>query len=254
LVRENKVKRLLREGKPAVGSWLQLSSPLAAELMAHAGWDWLVIDAEHSPADYETMAAMMMAISTTDTIPMVRLQANSPVYFKRALDAGAYGVVVPMVNTPEEAEQAVKSAKYPPQGIRSVGTGRCLLYGGEDYRAKANDEIAVVVQIEHIDAINRAEEILSVPGVDACFIGPSDLAASMNLPVWSLDNEDPRHVDAVRRLLAAARKCGVPAGIHVASSVTANQRIQEGFQFIAVASDLTFMSRTAKAEAGAVKR
>lgn len=239
-MRKNKVKERLESGIPSVGSWLNLASPFAAEYMAHIGWDWLVVDTEHSPIDMETTAHCFQAICTTDTIPMARVAWNSPVLMKRLLDAGAMGLVVPMVNSPEEAELAVKAMKYPPEGIRSIGGGRCRLYG-DDYQERANEEILVIVQIEHINAVKRAEEILSVKGVDACFIGPNDLAGSMGIKPGS-----PEHEEAIQAVLKAAKDKGVAPGIHVFSADEANRRIDQGFLFIAVSSDVGFLTMGAR--------
>jgi len=234
-VKKNTVKEKLIAGKPSVGTWLSLASSISAEYMAHAGFDWLVVDTEHSPVGFETTVHCFQAICTTDTIPMARVAWNDPMLMKRLLDAGAMGLVVPMVNSPKEAEMAVKAMKYPPQGFRSLGGGRASLYG-TDYFARANDEILVIVQIEHIDAVNRAGEILSVEGVDACFIGPNDLAGSMGLKP-DIHCRHPDHAAAVMRVLESAKNIGKPAGIHCATVEAVNMRIEQGFQFIAISSD-----------------
>jgi len=185
-MRPNAVKRKLRAGEPAIGTFMALGSTLGAEQLAHLGFDWLVIDQEHGAIDATLTQSLLQAISTTDTVPLIRVPWNSGDWIKRALDAGAYGLVVPMVNTREEAEAAVQATRYPPLGSRSIGGSRTRLYGGADYVEKANDEILLIVQIEHIDAVRNAREILGVPGVDAYFIGPGDLCASMGLPnTWS---------------------------------------------------------------------
>lgn len=234
-MKKNTVKEKLSAGKPSVGTWLSLASWLSAEYMAHAGFDWLVVDTEHSPVGFETTVNCFQAICTTDTIPMARVAWNDPMLIKRLLDAGAMGLVVPMVNSPEEAERAVKAMKYPPQGIRSLGGGRASLYGS-DYFAEANNEIAVIIQIEHIDAVKRAEAILSVDGVDACFIGPNDLAGSMGLKP-DIHCSHPDHESAVMQTLKSAKKAGKPAGIHCVTTEAVNRRIEQGFQFIAISSD-----------------
>jgi 4-hydroxy-2-oxoheptanedioate aldolase len=243
-MRLNTVMRLLKEGKPAIGTWLNLPCILSAEAVAHAGWDWVTVDMEHGPIDYEMLAHMFMAIGTTSAIPMCRIPNNDPVHIKRILDAGAMGIVVPMVNTAEEAANAVRSAKYPPEGIRSAGGGRWRFWASDgdakDYTDHANDEIAVIVQIEHIDAVKHAEEILSVPGVDACFIGPNDLAWSMGFGK-GLGEKDPRHAEAIQEVLRAAKKVGTPAGIHCRNVDEVSMRIEQGFQYCACMSELNFM-------------
>jgi len=213
--------------------------------MAHIGFDWLVLDTEHSPIDLTTAVHCLQAISTTSTSPMVRVAWNDPILIKRALDAGAYGLVVPMVNTREEAERAVRATRYPPQGDRSVGGVRPRLYGGADYVEHANEEILLVVQIEHIEAVRNAREILSTPGVDAYFVGPNDLASSMGLQGTPF-LQDPRFQEALASVLRVARELGVPAGIHTYDAAAARQRIEEGYQFIALSSDWRLL--TAKAQ------
>lgn len=243
-MRLNKVKRLLKEGKPAIGSWLNLPCLNSAEAMAHAGWDWVTVDAEHGPMDMLMLNNMFMAIGTTDAVPMCRIPENDPVWVKRILDAGAMGIVVPMVCSAEEAAMAVKYAKYPPEGIRSAGGGRWRFWAGGDYTQHANDEILVIVQIEHPDAVERAEEILSVPGVDGCFIGPGDLAWTMGFGK-GLGEKDPRHAEAVARVVRAAKKVGVPAGIHCRSVEEVPARVEQGFQFLACMNDIGFLFNAA---------
>jgi 4-hydroxy-2-oxoheptanedioate aldolase len=243
-LKPNTVKRILQAGKPAVGVWINWPSPVAAEALASVGWDWLVVDTEHGAIDLESMQAMFIAIGATPTIPMCRVPWNDPVHIKRALDAGSLGIVVPMVCTPEEATQAVRAAKYPPEGIRSSGGGRWRYYAGADYTEKANDEIAVIVMIEHVDAVKNAEAILSVKGVDACFIGPNDLSWSMDVP-FGRARGTPEHQALIAEVLRAAQKVGVPAGIHCSGPEEVNRRIDQGFQFLACTNDAGFMMKAA---------
>jgi len=243
-VKKNRVKELWHEGKATVGTWLALGSPLVAEIIAHMGFDWVLIDTEHGTIGIETTQSIIQAMSATATVPIVRVAWNDPALIKRALDAGAYGLLIPMVNTREEATRAVQASRYPPVGIRSYGGPRVRLYGGVDYFEHANEEIAVIVQIEHIDAVNRIDEILSVAGIDAWFIGPQDLAASMGVKL-GLDNPDPRHIEAVSKVLAAGKKHHIPGGILVGSPEAVNQRIAQGFQFIGLSSDEGFLRSAA---------
>jgi 4-hydroxy-2-oxoheptanedioate aldolase len=243
-MRKNKVKERWRRGEPSVGSWLSLGNPLAAELMAHIGFDWLTVDMEHNAIDIELTQSIFQAIGTTDTVPFARVPWNDPQIIKRVLDIGAYGVVIPNVLDREEAERAVGACRYPPDGFRGIGTLRGYLYGGPDYAQRANEEIAVICMIEHIDAVGRAEEIMSTPGLDAVFIGPNDLAASMGVPL-GLDNPHPEHRAAVARVLETAKRLGVPAGIHCGSVEAVNERIEEGFLWLALSSDAGFLSGAA---------
>ena len=244
-MRANHVRRRLAAGEPSIGTWLSLPSPEAAEYVSRLGFDWLVVDSEHNPIDIRTLAQMFAAMAASSIAPMVRIPWNNPENFKRVLDAGAWGVVVPMVNSRAEAEAAVSAAKYPPRGTRSLGGGmRAIRWGStaDEYSRHADDEILVVLQIEHIDGVNVADEILSVPGVDACFIGPNDLAASMGISLGiPLESDHPELVAAVEEIRAACLRNGVAPGIHCSGPAGINQRIAEGFQFLAMASELKFL-------------
>ena len=244
-MRANHVRRRLAAGEPSIGTWLSLPSPEAAEYVSRLGFDWLVVDTEHNPIDIRTLAQMFAAMAASSTAPMVRIPWNSPENFKRVLDAGAWGVVVPMVNSREEAEQAVSAARYYPDGSRSVGGGRFPMSfdaGAEEYFRNANDQILVVLQIEHIQGVENADAILSVPGVDACFIGPNDLAASMGMGLGvPLESDEPRLVEAITEIRNACVRNGVAPGIHTSGAAGVNQRIAEGFQFCALASELRYM-------------
>src|SRR3990170_725532 len=241
----NHVRRRLAAGEPSIGTWLSLPSPEAAEYVSRLGFDWLVVDTEHNPVDIRTLAQMFAAMANSNTAPMVRIPWNSAENFKRVLDAGAWGVVVPMVNSREEAEHAVSAARYAPGGTRSVGGGRFPMSfdtGAEEYFRNANDHVLVVLQIEHIQGVENADAILSVPGVDACFIGPNDLAASMGIGLGvPLESDNPALVEAIFEIRDACIRNGVAPGVHTSGAAGANQRIEEGFQFLALASELKYM-------------
>lgn len=241
----NHVKQRLRAGEPSVGTWLAIPAPESAEYVSHLGFDWLVVDAEHNPVDIRTLTQMFVAMSNSGISPMVRIPWNTPENFKRVLDAGAWGIVVPMVNSREEAETAVAATRYPPDGHRSVGGGRHGVSFGtsaaEYYRA-ANEQVLLVLQIEHIDGVEHADEILSTPGVDACFIGPNDLAASMGLGLGTpLESDHPELVQAIMHVRDVSQKHGVAPGIHCSNAQAVNMRIGQGFQFCAMASELKYM-------------
>ncbi len=244
-MRINHVRQRLQQGEPSIGTWMALPSPEAAEYVSKLGFDWLVVDTEHNPVDIRTLAQMFAAMSESGIAPMVRIPWNSPENFKRVLDAGAWGIVVPMVNSREEAEMAVAATRYPPTGERSVGGGRHAMSFGTsaaEYYRNANDQVLLVAQIEHIDGVNNAEEILSVPGVDACFIGPNDLAASMGLGLGvSLEADHPELVEAILHVRDTAKKHGVAPGVHTSGAEGVNFRIDQGFQFCAMASELRYM-------------
>jgi 4-hydroxy-2-oxoheptanedioate aldolase len=239
----NPVKAALKDGRPSVGTWLSLGNLLAARLMARAGFAWLTVDMEHSHVGWETATNMFAAIADAGCTALARVPANRHDHIKRALDNGAQGIVVPMVNSRDEAIAAVRAAKYPPVGNRSVGgTAHALNFAATsgDYYARANDEILVVLQCEHIDAVNQADSIFSVPGIDAIFVGPNDLAASMR----SADNQPPsgdETAQVMKRILAACRKHKVAPGLHCTSTEETLHRMEEGWQFLAIGSELRMM-------------
>jgi 4-hydroxy-2-oxoheptanedioate aldolase len=242
-VKTNPVRAKLRRGEPSVGTWLTLSDPTVAQLMARVGFDWLTVELEHSPTSLESAAQMFAIAGGNGAVPLVRVPHNSVAHIKRVLDTGAWGVIVPMVNSRAEAEAVVRAARYRPIGERSIGGAQHAASFGTDpakYYARANDEILVIVMAEHVDAVERIDAIVSVPGIDAVFVGPNDLHASLGLPP-AFDSDHPAFNQALRRILAAAKAHGLPAGIHVPDAAHARRRIEEGWQFIAVASEVGFM-------------
>ncbi|MBI4589702.1 MAG: 2-dehydro-3-deoxyglucarate aldolase [Candidatus Rokubacteria bacterium] len=250
----NHVKVKLREGKAVAGTWLNLGDPIAAEAIAALGFDWLVVDTEHSPIGLDAMAHMFQAIGRFPTAPMARIPWNSEEHIKRVLDAGAWGFVAPNVRSRAEAELVVAAAKYPPNGVRSLGIGRHHLSFKTDpatYYQRANDEIVVVLQIEHIDGVRKIDDILSVPGVDACYIGPNDLCASMGLAP-SLEPSHREFEDAIQTTKRSALKHGVAPGIHCATVETLNRRVADGWRFMGILGDVRFMTAAAKVARDAI--
>ena len=244
-MRKNVVKEKLQRGEPSIGTWVSTGNPLVAEVLAHTGFDWLTVDMEHNAIDLENLLACFYAITTTDTVPFVRVPWNDPQILKRVLDIGAYGVVVPNIKTPEEAEMAVQACRYAPEGFRGVGSLRGRLYGGPDYYEKANEEIAVVLMIEDVEGVRRIAEICNVPGVDALFIGPADLASSLGVPI-GYDNPHPDHKAAVRQVLETGKRFNIPVGIHCADADEVNRRIEEGFLWMPIVSDARFLAAAAQ--------
>jgi len=246
----NIVKKKLNQGLPSVGTWLSVSSPFTSEMMSQVGFDWLVIDMEHNPISIETAGVMVSSIFNSNTVPLVRIPWNTGENIKRVLDMGAWGIVVPMVNSREEAERAVSNSKYFPLGNRSIGGSRHALgfsTSSTEYYKNANNEILLVIQIEHIDAVNRIDEILSVPGIDACFIGPNDLMSSMGIEP-ELETSKAEVNAVIEQIRKAAERHGIASGIHVPNAESANKRIKEGFQFVAVSSELGMMLSKARSE------
>jgi 4-hydroxy-2-oxoheptanedioate aldolase len=245
----NPVTDKLRSGQPALGSWLGLCSPVAAESLAHMGWDWLVVDVEHSPVGFDTMVNMFRAIQLGGAVPMARMPWNNTVWIQRTLDAGALGLVVPMVNTAEDAEKVVSNMKYATKGQRSWGGSRVAAYVEGDYCTWTDDNLAVMVMIETAQAVENAAQILSVEGVTGCFIGPADLALSLECTETGPGTE---HEAAMMEVLAVCKKLGKVAGKHCGSGAEVSARIGQGFRFLALSSDAGLMAKAARAEYAAI--
>ena len=242
-MKENPVKRALRAGKPQIGTWLTLGSIAAARFMARVGLPWLTVDMEHTHTDIQTATYMFAAIADAGCVPLARIPTGHHEYIKMVLDCGAMGIVAPMVMDADEARTIVAACKYPPRGNRSIGGGMHSLNFGttaQDYYRHADDEILVVIQTEHIAAVAIADEIYSVPGLDAVFVGPNDLSYSMRSADGSFAS--PETFEAtLTRIREAAQRNHLPCGLHVFSPADALRRAREGWQFIAVNSELKMM-------------
>ncbi len=251
-MRKNRVKEIWARGGTVVNGWLQLSDALAAEAMAHAGWDSLVIDMQHGAADFESAMSIMQAISTTQTVPFARVPWNEPGPIMKLLDGGCYGIICPMTNNREEVERFVGACRYPPSGYRSYGPFRASLYGGPDYPENADDEVVTMAMIETEEALGNLDDILSVPGLDAVLVGPADLGQSLGLGP-AVDREEPEILSAIDRILEAADKHGVVPGIFTGSASYARRMAQEGFRFVSVGTDVRLMADAAQSTAREVK-
>ncbi|MEJ5222351.1 MAG: aldolase/citrate lyase family protein, partial [Tepidiforma sp.] len=228
-MRINTVKQRWAAGDVTYGGWLSIANTFTAEVMAHQGFDWLCIDMQHGVIDYPAAVAMLQVIGGTPTIPFVRVPWNEPGIIGKVLDAGAMGVIIPMVNTPEEARAAVGACRYYPEGFRSYGPTRAAYYAGADYFAGANREIACIPMIETRQALDRLDEILAVPGIDAVYVGPADLSITLGLPP-RMDN-DGAFEEARLRIAAACRERGITAGIH-ANAALAAKHAAAGYRMI----------------------
>jgi 2-dehydro-3-deoxyglucarate aldolase len=244
---ENKVKTKLREGLPTFGSWIMIGELAAAEIMADAGFDWITVDMEHTSITYERLPVLVSAIQSKGAAAFVRIENNSPVVIKRVLDCGAGGIIVPLVNSREEALAAVKAARYPPEGVRGVSLGRASGYGNnfKDYFESINDQVLVLAQIEHYLAVEKIEDIVSVDGLDGVFLGPYDLSGSMGI-VAQFDH--PRMAEARKRVIEATAKAGKAIGIHEVRPEAGAVRslLEEGFNFIACSIDTIFLGESAR--------
>jgi 2-dehydro-3-deoxyglucarate aldolase len=246
-----KLKQKIKNAELTIGSWITLGNTSVAEIMANAGYDWLVVDLEHTTISVEQAGELIRTIELSGISSLVRLTNNDENQIKRMLDAGARGIVVPMVKSASDAKYAVAATRYPPLGNRGVGLARAQCYGSsfKDYfswQADTNDGPIVVVQIEHIDAVNNLKDILSVKGVDAFIIGPYDLSCSMGIP-GEFDN--PQFTDVMKNIIETGDKLGAVSGIHVVEPdiEKLNNAINEGYKFIAYSVDIRMLDVTARA-------
>jgi len=239
-VRANKIKQMWREGKCVTMGWLSVSNGFTAEVMARQGFDALVVDMQHGLTDMTNLWPMLQAISQTDTVPVVRVAWNDAATIMKALDLGAYGILVPLINTAEDAAKAVAACRYPPVGMRSSGPVRAVHYGGADYVAKANDEIVVMGMVETKEGLANLDAICATPGLDAVYIGPSDLAFAIGMTPRP-DNPDPMHMATCDKIRDAAHKHGIKACMHCASATFAAGAVKRGFDLVMLTSDLASM-------------
>ncbi|MFA4850520.1 MAG: aldolase/citrate lyase family protein [Methanoregula sp.] len=245
----------IREKQISLGCWVQMPDPFSAEIMARAGFDWLAIDLEHGLINLDAAFHLIQVIGNAGALPLIRLHENDPATIRRVMDAGAGGIIVPMVNTAENAARAVDAAKYHPEGQRSFGLGRAHRFGKnfDSYIRDSNAESIVVVQIEHKDALANLDDILAVHGIDAIVIGPYDLSGSMGIPGKF---DDPLFSTRISEIIEKVNKSSVALGIHIVhpSEQDLAMRIQQGFTFIAYGMDTIFLQNGACAAVDEVRR
>jgi 4-hydroxy-2-oxoheptanedioate aldolase len=247
---DGRARRSLRElvdsGDPTLGGWCAIPSAFSAEVLACAGYDWVCIDAQHGLIGYDQMAAMLQGLDARGVATMVRAEWNMPSAIMKALDAGAQGVIVPMINSATEAEAAARSCRYPPLGFRSWGPVRAALgnpaYGPES----ANRTIVCVVMVETPQGVEAVEEIVAVPGVDGVLIGPYDLSLTTNLNVET-PGDKPRDIEQIARVLAACDAVGIPCGITCQTGADVRRRRAEGFRLLQLNWDVGLLSQAATA-------
>ncbi len=251
-MRPNNIRSIWSQGGTVYNGWLMVPSSVTAEMLARQGWDSITIDLQHGLIDYADALPMLQAISCTDVTPMVRVPSLEPGIIGKMLDAGAYGVICPMVNTREQCAYFVKCCRYAPLGHRSMGPVRATMYAGSDYGVRANAEMIAMAMIETAEAVENIDEILATPGLDAIFVGPSDLSVSLGHSA-GFDPRFPVVYDAILRIAEACRRHGIVAGIHTGSLAYTREMQALGYRFFAYLSELRFMA-TAGAEALAALR
>ena len=251
-MRENRLRTLWQGNRCAVNGWLAIPSSFSAEVMANQGWDTLTVDMQHGVIDYAQMVTMLQAISTTPTVPIVRVPWLEPGIIMKSLDAGAYAIICPMINSREDAQRLVSYTHYAPRGSRSVGPVRANLYGGADYLSKANDTVVVFAMIETRQALDHLDDILSVEGLDAVYIGPSDLSMVLGCrPVF--DDVDPPVAQAIAHILARAKAHGLRAAVHNGLPEVAKARAAMGFDLVTLSSDARILTNTSQQLLAAMK-
>ena len=249
-----KLREKLHAGQICLGTWVTSTDPCVTELLCGSGFDFIIIDSEHTALDIEMVQRSLMAAKGSDVAPMVRVAWNDPVLIKHVLDVGAAGVLVPHVRTAEDVQQAVGACMYPPVGVRAFGPRRPANYGRQfaEYIETANDHIVVWVQIEDIDAVNNIEQILRIPRLDGVFFGPYDLAGSLGLL------SQPRHpqvLEAIDKTIAAAREAGVPVGFPgPAAPEAAFEWLLKGVQFITLGADTSYLIQASQTAISGVKK
>ena len=245
-MRSNLLKPILQRGGVVVNGWLSIPSSFSAEVMAHQGYDSLTVDIQHGMQDFQSAFHCFQGISTTSVVPLVRIPWLEPAIVMKCLDAGAYGVVCPLINTREDAEKFVSYCRYPPTGERSYGPNRVMLYAGPDYADCADTEILTIGMIETSEAMQNLDAILSTPGLDAVYVGPADLALAFGLKP-SFEPTDPRLIEAFEKVVAVAQRHGKTAGIHTGSGAYAVKMAKMGYRFITVSNDARLLASAASA-------
>ena len=243
-MRPNKIIHAWEAGRPAVNLFLCIPSSFSAEIVASLDWDGVTIDMQHGVTDYHSAVPMMQGISNHDPAPMVRVPWNDPAVIMKSLDAGAYGIICPMVNTRDECERFVGACRYAPAGYRSTGPVRALFYAGADYHDNADKTVLTFAMIETQEAVDNLDDICSVPGLDAVYIGPSDLSVSIGRGPGG-DQRDPEVMERIDATLEAAHRNGIRAGIHTMTPEYANEMIGKGFDLVTLSSDFRLMMSAA---------
>tara|TARA_X000001036_G_scaffold437797_1_gene484011 strand:- start:5915 stop:6706 length:792 start_codon:yes stop_codon:yes gene_type:complete len=245
-MRKNKLKELFKAGKPIINSWLSIPSSFSAEVMANQGWDSVTIDMQHGLIDYPNAVNMLQAISTTNTTPLARVNWNEPGQIMKILDAGSYGVICPMVSNRKEAENFIQACQYPPRGYRSFGPIRANIYGGPDYSSHADNEILKLAMIETKEALIKLDEILDTDNLDGIYVGPADLSLAVGEEPGFDRPENSKAYTEILRILEAAQKRNLFAGIHNGTPEYAQKMIDKGFNLVTVGSDSRYIASGAK--------
>jgi 4-hydroxy-2-oxoheptanedioate aldolase len=240
-MRPNALKKKIAEGTRVVGGWVAIPSAFSTEIYAAQGWDSVTLDMQHGSLDINDVVPLLQAICASDATPLARVPWNDPAHIMRVLDAGAYGIICPMINTKAEAEALVRAGRYPPMGERSFGPFRAAQYGGADYWQHANEEVLLFAMTETREAVNNLDEILSVKGLNGVYVGPSDLSLSLG-KTPTLDPSDKEVLAAMATIVEKTRKRGLIAGVHTDGPKTALKRYEEGYQMCTILNDVRLLA------------
>jgi 4-hydroxy-2-oxoheptanedioate aldolase len=248
-MKPNRIKSLWREGKPVLNGWLSIPNAFTAEIMAEQGYDSMTIDLQHGVIDYQASFGMLQALRASEVATLVRVPWLDPAAIMKALDAGAYGVICPMINNRAQAAELVSYVRYPPDGTRSFGPTRARFSAGSDYSAKADESILCLAMIETAEAFEQVEEIVSTPGLDGVYIGPSDLTLGLTGKRYrtGFDREEPEMVSAIQTILAKAHEAGIRAGLHCGTPAYAAKAVSWGFDLVTLPNDVTLLAGAAAA-------
>jgi 4-hydroxy-2-oxoheptanedioate aldolase len=243
----NELKALWNRGEPAINAWLSISSAFSAEIMAAQGYDSVTVDIQHGIIDYADAVTMFQAVRASGVTPLARVPWLEPGAIMKVMDAGAYGVICPMINTREQAERLVSYMRYPPDGTRSFGPTRANFSAGAGYASEANDEILCIAMIETAEAMENLEAIVSTPGVDGVYIGPADLTLGITNGRLApgFDREEPEMVEAIQKILSAAKGAGIRACLHCGTPEYAARAIDWGFDLVTVSNDVRLLASAA---------
>lgn len=252
-MRENTVRQKILAGQPVINGWLSIPSSYSAEIMGHAGFDAITIDLQHGMIGIDAALPMFQALSATPTIPLARVPWNDPAQIMRLLDTGAYGIICPMISTVEDAENFVRSCRYPPRGQRSFGPARGLLYGGADYYPHADREILAIGMIETAQGLDNLDQILAIEGLDGIYVGPNDLALALGCVPQS-ESEEKVVVDAIAHICSRTRAANKIAGMFCSSGEAAAKRIREGFHMVTPGNEGSMLASAARAALAAARQ
>ena len=252
----NGIRALWSEGKAAINGWLSTDSPFVAEIMAAQGYDCLTIDLQHGFVGYDAARGMLQTMRASEVTPMVRVPWLDPADIMKALDAGAYGIICPMVNTREEAEKLVSYVRYPPHGVRSFGPTRVNFSAGADYGQHADAEVLCFAMIETAEAMRNLEAIVSTPGLDGVYIGPADLTLGLTGRTYptGFDREEPEMIEAIKRVLQAAHNAGIRACLHNGSAAYAAKAVGWGFDLVTISNDVRLLAGAASASVAEARK